>query len=202
MVISIMHAPGTAYYLDAPQSYYLEGHKSAGYWIGFGQTAEALGLRTGDPVKAEAFERVFRGHHPETDEALIRPYEGRREAEDATHAAPKSVSILRGLGSPEIVAEIDAAQAAAVQASLDQVFNRHAVSRRGKQGQGAPDPASLIVAVFPHADARPTDEAIGDPHLHSHAVIMNLSRAATVHGARSTAECSTIFSGKPAASTA
>ncbi|RJF89204.1 hypothetical protein D3874_21355 [Oleomonas cavernae] len=176
MVVTVRHASGADYYLDAPTLYYLEGQASGGYWVGFGATAAALGLRTGDAVQAKAFERVFQGLDPASGEELIRPYQGRREAEDATHAAPKSVSVLRGLGSPAIVAQIDAAQSIAVQASLEQVFDRHATSRRGKQGQDKPDPADLIVAVFPHGDARPTDGSIGDPHLHSHAVIMNLSK--------------------------
>ncbi|GAC1317796.1 MAG: hypothetical protein NVSMB12_16040 [Acidimicrobiales bacterium] len=84
---------------------------------------------------------------------------------DATFAAPKSVSILHGIGSAPVRAEVEAAHDEGVRAGL-LFLERHSCAVRSR-GAIAPT-AGLVVAGFRHRVSRALD-----PHLHTHALIAN-----------------------------
>ena len=94
------------YYLDQAEShpspahavasgaedYYVGGTEAAGRWQGRG--AKALGLT--DAVEAKALHRVLAGQDPRTGTELRRS--GSVAGFDVTFSAPKSASVLFGIG--------------------------------------------------------------------------------------------------------
>lgn len=99
----------------------------------------------------------------------------RRAGIDVTVSAPKSVSILYGLSSPEVAAAVRGAHLAAVGEALAYLETNAGHGLRGHQGDGqraARVPtAGWIVAGFEHRTSR-----TGDPQLHTHLVVPNLVR--------------------------
>lgn len=81
------------------------------------------------------------------------------------------MSVLYGLGTPEIARAVTTAHEAAVDAALD-YLERHAVwSRRGHSGLTQIRADGLIAAAFRHRTSRN-----GDPHLHTHVLVANSVR--------------------------
>ena len=76
------------------EDYYLGGPEAAGAWIGDG--APALGFV--GVVDAARLDRVLAGEHPASGEPLGRVVRGRVPGFDLTFSAPKSVSVLFGIG--------------------------------------------------------------------------------------------------------
>ncbi|HUI02808.1 MAG TPA: MobF family relaxase, partial [Acidimicrobiales bacterium] len=86
--------------------------------------------------------------------------------------APKSVSLLHALGTPQVSAAVREAHERAVDAALDYVERRALAVRRPEGGVVVPQPAHAVAgACFVHRVSRALD-----PHLHSHAVLPNLGR--------------------------
>jgi conjugative relaxase-like TrwC/TraI family protein len=77
------------------EDYYLGGPEAAGEWVGDG--ARLLGLV--GTVDAVRLDRVLAGEHPGSGEALGRVVEGRVPGFYLTFSAPKSVSVLLGVGT-------------------------------------------------------------------------------------------------------
>jgi len=92
---------------------------------------------------------------------------GRVPGLDMTFAAPKSVSVLHGLGSPEVAAAVRHAHDAAVDAGIA-YLERHACAVR-VDGRSV-EATGLVIAAFRHRTSR-----ADDPHLHTHAVTANLA---------------------------
>jgi conjugative relaxase-like TrwC/TraI family protein len=89
------------YYLEAvarsQEEYFTGVGEAAGYWLG--RAAGELGL--GGRVTEEGLHRILNGAHPLTGGRLGAPPGGVRVAGyDLTFRAPKSVSLLYGLGRP------------------------------------------------------------------------------------------------------
>src|SRR5215208_7166719 len=117
-----LKAAQARYYLDQVEShpspahavasgaedYYVDGTEAAGRWQGRG--AIALGLT--DTVKAEALHRVLAGQGPRTGTELRRS--GTVAGFDVTFSAPKSASVLFGIGDPAMQATIREAHQRAV----------------------------------------------------------------------------------------
>ena len=103
------------YYTEQLPLYYLDGGEPPGRWWGRG--AERLGLD--GEIDDEAFLAVMAGQHPGTDKDL-----GRRFGDtsvrgfDATFSAPKSVSVLFGVGDPQLRGEVTGAHDRTVDAVL------------------------------------------------------------------------------------
>jgi conjugative relaxase-like TrwC/TraI family protein len=101
----------------------------------------------------------------------------RRAGIDVTISAPKSVSILYGLGPPEVAAAVQAAHRVAVGEALNYLESRAGHALRGHQGDGQRasriGTQGWIVAAFEHRASR-----AGDPQLHTHLVVPNLLRGA------------------------
>jgi conjugative relaxase-like TrwC/TraI family protein len=128
------------------------------------------------PDGAEVDGRVLRdlaaGRDPQSLKPLVRAStNGRRSVGyDLQFAAPKSVSVLAAFAGPEERAQILAAHDRAVRRALDYA---HAagliVTRTGAQGRERAPVDGVSAAVYRHFTSRAQD-----PHVHSHAVLLNL----------------------------
>ncbi|MGD9795946.1 MAG: MobF family relaxase [Acidimicrobiia bacterium] len=155
-----------AYYLnsvaDGVEDYYTGG-EAPGRWTA--SSDRLLGL-VGE-VDADDLHTVLEGRDPNTGSRLGQPH--KVPGFDLTFRAPKSVSVLFGLGELGIAHQVSEAHDQAVDAALDWV-ERHAVwSRRGKGGVRQVRTEGLIAAAFKHRTSRN-----GDPHLHTHVLVPNM----------------------------
>src|SRR5580700_2647074 len=155
--------------------YYAEGERVVGHWRGRG--AELLALS--GPVKSAQFEAIRQGLDPHTGEFLRQRQSADRIAADGTtqshgrnlydftFSAPKSVSVMAGLGGDQRLAK---AHQNAVSEAL-QELESYASTRVRQQGANA-DRATgnLVLAVYHHDTSRELD-----PQLHTHAVAGNLT---------------------------
>lgn len=166
-------APGQQqYYLDTvahgAEEYYVGGKEAPGRWMGAG--AQRLGL-DGD-VDADALGRVLGHTDPATGTYRLTASRSAPVVAgfDATFCAPKSVSLLFALGSPEVSDEVRAAHDAAVATALGTLEAAACRVRRGKGGATVLPGDGFVAAGFRHRTSR-----AGDPHLHTHVVIANLA---------------------------
>jgi len=162
-------APGQElYYLEAVakgvEDYYVGG-EAPGRWIA--SSNMLLGLD--GIVEPDALHHVLAGHDPATGTPLGQPH--KVPGYDLTFRAPKSVSVLFGLGDPDTAKAVRDAHDAAVCSAIE-FAERHAVwSRRGHAGKDQIRCEGLIAAAFRHRTSRN-----GDPHLHSHVLVPNMVR--------------------------
>jgi len=157
------------YYTDRLPSYYLDGAEPPGRWWGGG--ADRLGLR--GEVDAHTFLAVMAGQDPATGQDLGRRYgEESVRGYDATFSAPKSVSVLFGLGDEQVRLQVVEAHESAVRAVLGWIES-HAHTRMRRHGHVVcVDAEGIVVGVFRQHTSRKLD-----PQLHTHAVIANRVRA-------------------------
>lgn len=139
-----------------------------GYWLG--GLATHFGLS--DSVQREMLGLLVHGRHPIDGNQLNRyQHRTRYWAIDATFAAPKTISVLAALGEPEITGRVVLAHREAAAETL-QFIEREVLTvrkiRGGVRRQLKPD--GICVAAFEHRTSRASD-----PHLHSHALILNLA---------------------------
>jgi conjugative relaxase-like TrwC/TraI family protein len=134
-----------------------------------GRIATAAGL---DPVE------VFRAADGRDRFAAALPFaeakvDVRRAGLDLTFSAPKSVSVLYGLGDERVVAEVRAAHQAAVTQTIAYLEGLCARAARGHHTPGQPyqriATSGWAAVAFEHRASR-----CGDPQLHTHVVIPNL----------------------------
>ncbi|HET7407523.1 MAG TPA: MobF family relaxase [Mycobacteriales bacterium] len=101
----------------------------------------------------------------------------RRAGLDVTVSAPKSVSLLFGIGDPAMSKAVRAAHDVGVSEVVAYLQRHAATAARGHHGGGRRAPRigtdGLIVAAFDHRTSR-----AGDPQMHTHLVIPNLVRGA------------------------
>lgn len=155
-----------AYYLEAVaqgvEDYYVGG-EAPGRWIASSDTT--IGL-SGE-VSADDLRAVLSGRDPSSGTRLGQPH--KVPGFDLTFRAPKSVSVLFGLGEPDVARKVRDAHDRAVEAALDWA-ERHVVwSRRGRGGVRQVRGEGLIAASFRHRTSRN-----GDPHLHTHVLVPNM----------------------------
>src|SRR4051794_29105622 len=150
------------------EDYYFDGSDPDGVWVGSG--AAALGVNRS--VKATEFRRLLDGCHPATGERLGRLAAKRVPGFDLTFSAPKSVSVLFGVGDPALRDVIREAHEAAVRDALGYLEREAAVARRGPGGIVSVPGRGFVGAAFRHRASR-----AGDPQLHTHVVIANLVQA-------------------------
>jgi conjugative relaxase-like TrwC/TraI family protein len=112
------------------EDYYLRGAETAGVWLGDG--LPALGL--GGEVDALRLDRVLSGCAPASGEPLGRVVPRRVPGVDLTFSAPKSVSVLFGIGDDELRRAIQDAHDHAVREALAYVEREAGVTRRGAGG--------------------------------------------------------------------
>src|SRR5215218_6464367 len=148
------------------EDYYLGGHEAKGRWAGAG--AATLGLR--GEVADEPLLRVLAGEHPATGDPLGRVLASRRPGFDLTFSAPKSVSVLFGIGDDRLRSTLQAAHDEAVADAFGYMERHAAVTRRGPAGVYAIAGIGLVAAAFRHRTSR-----AGDPQLHTHVLVANLT---------------------------
>jgi conjugative relaxase-like TrwC/TraI family protein len=93
-------------------------------------------------------------------------------AYDLTFSAPKSVSVLYGIGSDQVSAAARDAHDEAVRQAIGYLERHAAKVRRGRGGRQLLAADGLTVASFRHRTSR-----AGDPQLHTHAVVANIGFA-------------------------
>lgn len=164
---------GETYYLDTVASgaedYYTGAGEADGYWTG--RAAAALGL-TGR-VEAESLRSVLGARHPDTGEPLTGRASPRKvPGFDCTFRAPKSVSLLYGLGDHQTAHQVRQAHDAAVVVALAYLEDSAAFSRRGHSGAERVQVTGFVAAAFRHRTSR-----AADPLLHTHVLVANIGCA-------------------------
>ncbi len=170
------------YYLDSVaqgvEDYYLGHGETPGRWMG--SASVLLGLE-GD-VDAPGLRAVLEGRSPVDGTRLIQARKDRVPGFDLTFSAPKSVSVIYGLGDPDTVRAVRAAHDRAVDAALGWLEREACMSRRGIDGVEHIAADGFVAAGFVHRTSR-----AGDPQLHTHVLVANLTRCddgrwRTLHG--------------------
>ena len=159
----------TAMVADGAEEYYATSREAPGEWVG----AAAHRLELSGTVRPEEFSAVLENRYAGTNARITAARSAPTVAAfDATFNAPKSVSVLHGLGTPGILDAVRIAHDVAVRGAL-MVFEMEAShGRRGHGGAEIVAGDGFVAAAFRHRTSR-----AGDPHLHTHVVIANL-----VHG--------------------
>lgn len=140
-------------------------------------------------AKVEALERDIDAKRAKM--ATLRKKVAHRSPVDVTLSAPKYVSLLLAMATPEEQTRIAETFRSCVGATLDSVVREYCLSRRtsvdpitGRKidRPAHADPDGIAVAITLHNDARPTiDPDTGEmrapmPHLHAHNEFLNLVR--------------------------
>jgi conjugative relaxase-like TrwC/TraI family protein len=163
----VADAARAGHYFESSDDYYgKEGHQ--GEWIGVG-VAE-LGLQGAHAVEREVFQNLLEGRLPDGRQLRTARTRGSQDRKgiDFTFSAPKSVSI-QALVQED--ARIVAAHDAAVKKSLE-LMQEFAATRRKERGKSFRErTGNLVAATFRHELSRAQD-----PQLHTHAIVMNMTR--------------------------
>ncbi len=155
-------------YYQKGDYYTKEGTDAHSFWFGTG--AKALGLE--GTVDFLIFKDLLEGRFP--NGSLMRSTargEYHRPGYDLTFSAPKSVSILALIGGNK---EILQAYRESVEEVLAKIEQKYGACRNKKQGIAHIEhTGNMVFAVFEHADTR-----AGDPGLHHHSVLLNMTQRA------------------------
>lgn len=162
---------GALYYsegLGAVDEYYSGAGTHTGIWAGAG--ADLLGLD--GPVDPAPLSRVLGGGNPADGAPLC----GSRSEKsvpgfDLCFRAPKSVSLLQALAEAETREAVLGAHSRAVADALGYLERDAIHVRRGHAGAIVEPGAGVVGAGFEHFTSR-----AGDPHLHTHMLVANMSR--------------------------
>ncbi|AFY96813.1 MobF family relaxase [Chamaesiphon minutus] len=136
----------------------------------YGKGASALGLE--GEIERESFENVCYGKSPDGSRYLGTKGdpEKRRAGTDFTFSAPKSVSLTALVGGDT---RLEIAHRVAVEKTLALIEERYAQTRiTSNKNVIEVKTGNLVVAQFDHIESRELD-----PHLHTHALVMNLTQA-------------------------
>ncbi|MGD0881294.1 MAG: MobF family relaxase [Acidimicrobiales bacterium] len=168
--IGKMVAGSEQYYLDTvakgKEEYYTGSGEAPGQWLGSG--SRDLGL-VGE-VAPDHLRSVLSGVAPDGRSLMAgraRP-EGRVSGFDFTFSAPKSVSLLYGLGDPTVTDVVRRVHAEAVADALGYLERNALRVRRGAGGERRIGAEGLVAASFQHRTSR-----AGDPQLHTHVLVAN-----------------------------
>jgi conjugative transfer relaxase protein TraI len=155
-------AQGAADYYTASFNYY-SGDATSMQWLGQGCTKFQLQ----GAVQKEQMLALLEGKLPNGQ--VLKNLKGEhRPGFDMTFSAPKSVSVLVGLGvAPELIQFHDKA----VKKAIEQIEMEFAETRISRQGEIAFEKTNnLLVAAFRQPSSR-----ANDPALHTHCVTMNIT---------------------------
>jgi conjugative relaxase-like TrwC/TraI family protein len=163
-------ASGADYYLESiansVDDYYLGRGEAPGQWIG--ATPEALGLR--GAVDAEVLRNLLDGRGADGEDLGIMRRSDRRPGFDLTFSAPKGLSLLWAFGSPEVRDAVSCAHDRAIAGVIDHLSAEAAYVRRGSDGLDVQRAKGFVAAGFRHRTSR-----AGDPQLHTHVLIPNVT---------------------------
>ncbi len=160
------------YYLSSVargrEEYYTGSGEAPGVWLGGG--AARLGLD--GPVDAATLSMLLAGMSPDGEALLARRVDPLKRVAglDLTFSAPKSVSLLYGLGDARVAAAVRDLHAEAVADALGYLERRALRVRRGAGGAELLGAEGFVAAAFVHRTSR-----AGDPQLHTHVLVANLA---------------------------
>jgi conjugative relaxase-like TrwC/TraI family protein len=151
------------------EDYFSGRGEAPGRWVGAG----CGGIGISDRVDRDAFMRAMDGCDPRTGERL-RPGHGRTKIAgfDLTFSAPKSVSVLFAIPDENTSAGLVDAHERAVEAALAYVEREACFTRRDRNGVRRVRGDGFVAAAYRHRLSR-----AGDPQLHTHVVVANMTRA-------------------------
>jgi len=163
----------THYYADQADDYYSRDGGAATWQ---GQGARRLGaVGEIDPARFKAMLQGDFGRNVKAGRSIRKDAKA-RAALDLTFGAPKSITLQALIGGDERLIH---ANDQAVAAALAYVEQHLTMGRRKENGKSRVEQTgNLIIAKFRHETARPTEDAAPDPHLHVHALLMNLTQRA------------------------
>lgn len=167
---------------EGGDDYYTKPGEAPGEWVG--ELAVELGL-SGE-VQRDAYVAILEGRDPNDGEVLLqrpptRVYEradGRqRRAEpvlgyDVRFSAPKSISLVYALGDVETRERVLKVVDHAVRDALHYLESEACLVQRGRGGEQTERGRGFVGMAFRHRMSR-----AGDPALHVHVVLSNLTRA-------------------------
>ncbi len=165
------------------EDYYSKPGEAPGVWSG--TLAEGLGL-SGE-VDHDDYMAIFSGKDPGTGVQLVKRPEGRRwvDAEgrnrkadpvlgyDLRFAAPKSVSLVWAIGDEEARVAVLEAHEKGVREALSYLEDVACWVQREKGGKKIEKGTGFVGMAFLHRSSR-----TGDPALHTHMLISNMTRSA------------------------
>ena len=169
---------------EGGDDYYTKPGEAPGEWMG--ELAAELGLD--GEVDRDAYVALLAGKHPVTGDVLVSRPEARKYIDadgrerrldpilgyDIRFAAPKSVSLLYAVGSPEVRAAILRAHDHAVAEAVGYLERTACFVQRGKGGVHIEPGSGFLAMAFRHRSSR-----AGDPALHTHLVTANMTRASS-----------------------
>jgi conjugative relaxase-like TrwC/TraI family protein len=163
-------ASGANYYLErianSVDDYYLGRGEAPGQWIG--STSAELGLSgVVDPV---ALRNLLDGRGANGEDLGIMRRGDRRPGFDLTFSAPKGLSLLWAFGSSEVRDAVSSAHDRAIAGVIDHLSAEAAYVRRGNDGLELLRAKGFVAAGFRHRTSRR-----GDPQLHTHVLIPNVT---------------------------
>jgi conjugative relaxase-like TrwC/TraI family protein len=169
---------------EGGEDYYTKPGEAPGEWMG--ELAGELGLA--GEVAPDAYAAALAGQHPGTGQVLVaRPAprkfidaDGRERrldpilGYDVRFSAPKSVSLLYAVGSPEVRGAVLRAHDEAVSQGVAYLERNACFVQRGHGGRSIEPGAGFLAMAFRHRSSR-----AGDPALHTHLITANMTRAAS-----------------------
>lgn len=130
-------------------------------------------LQAGGRMSRDGFMALMGGAHPVDGSLLRRMTERSRVAAiDLTFSAPKSVSVLTAVCGGEVSDALVQAHERAVSAAVGYLEREACLTRRGHGGVERTPGEGFVAAAYRHRLSR-----AGDPQLHTHVVVANLTRA-------------------------
>jgi conjugative relaxase-like TrwC/TraI family protein len=174
-------AGGYAEYLEGKAraselgDYYLkdgERVEAPGRWAG---GAHLFGLDPGVPVTGEQLRTLMDVRRPDTGGELRRVGASGEAvaASDATFSAPKSVSAVWALGSPELRGRIEAAHEVAIGRALGYAVRQVPMLRQRVDATTVvhANAVGVVATSWRHTTARAVADQLPDPQLHSHVLL-------------------------------
>ncbi len=184
MVATWNPAAASSYYTRQRETeYYAGSNEPSGIWYA---PAGDFGLADGSSVDRATFERLYLALDENGAPLLeqIRRHKERTPAFDITLSAPRSVSLIWGLGSYDTKCLIEAAQQKAARATLAMLEREATWARRGFKGAFL-EGVALSSATFQHGESRKAQHSDGrvfaDPNLHTHCVCLNIATRPSDH---------------------
>ncbi len=164
--------------------YYLrdgERVEAPGRWLLGPDGASALGVNPTGPVASDAFKAVMAVRHPVSGEQL-RAVGANGEAVvaiDATFSAPKSVSAVWALSSPELREAIESAHERGIDRALAHARELVPMVRRRVDQKTVlrETPREILASSWRQSTARAVAGRPPDPQLHSHVLIHGALRS-------------------------
>jgi Ti-type conjugative transfer relaxase TraA len=150
------------------EDYYTGQGEAKGTWLGTG--SQRLGLQ--GQVDPDDFSTIIKGRKPNGDK--LRPPHSKTTVPgfDLTFSAPKSVSVLYGIGDDVVSTATRLAHDEAVRQAIGYLERHAGRVRRGRNGKNILRSEGLVIGAFRHRSSRS-----GDPQLHTHAVVANAGLA-------------------------